>query len=550
MASDWETKGTPDWLRPAGEQAGLGYYVEVIRERIGVLIAIVVTTVAAAAVYLLTADDVYQGEASVLISPASADDPLLSSLGVFRESNDPTRVVETAATLATSLNVAERARESLGSRESAEALQNRVEAEPLASSDLVLITAEAPSGREAAELANAFADGLVEDRTDSFHAEIDAVLPTLEGQLSEDPGQAGLTPDRTLSSDIARLEALRQVPDNTVRVEERATPAASPSFPRPMLTIAGALIAGTILGIAGAFAVQTLDPRLRREEQLRSRYRLPILARIPRELGRKNRPLGPAALSLPTKEAYRTLRANITAARRDSQAPHSILITGSSPSEGKTTTAINLAGSLALAGNNVILIEADLRRPAIADALGIKVRTGVVSTMLENTTIDEALITTPALGPSLQLLLADYKGGWMSELFSLHAAQRLLDQAKERAEFVIVDSPPLNTVVDTLPLARQVDQVVIVTRLGHTRLDKLPELAELLASNGIAPLGFALVGTERGESDYYHDDANALPPEHFGEELPSAPPASAAADGEAPAPDEAPTRATTRRARS
>jgi receptor protein-tyrosine kinase len=182
-------------------------------------------------------------------------------------------------------------------------------------------------------------------------------------------------------------------------------------------------------------------------------------------------------------------------------------VTGSSPSEGKTTTAINLAGSLALAGNRVILIEADLRRPAIGSALGITVDKGVVSTLLENTTLEEALVTTDSFGPSLELLLADYKGGWMSELFSLHAAQRLLATAKARADFVIIDSPPLTTVVDTLPLARQADDVLIVTRLGTTRIDKLPELAELLASNGITPLGIALIGTDRRESGYYYHDS-------------------------------------------
>jgi capsular exopolysaccharide synthesis family protein len=506
MAKDLDNRVAPNWLRPAGEQGGLTYYVQVIRERIWIVVTILLVTLAGAGAYLVMADDVYEGEARLLITPQPADDALAASLGLPLATNDPTRDVETASTQAKGLDVAERAREELGLDATARTLQRRVTVEPIATSNLVSLTAEGPTAVEAAELANAFASAFLAERRDALHAKVDELLPAYESQL-QDSGNTGVAPDSSLQTDIARLRAFRAGPDPTVDIEELAVPATSPVSPRPALTIVGAMIAGLVLGVAGAFAAQTLDPRLRREEQLRSRYSLPILARVPRDTGRKGRPLGPGLLSLPTKEAYRTLRANITAARQNSQAPHAVLVTGSSPSEGKTTTAINLAGSLALAGNRVILIEADLRRPAIGSALGITVDKGVVSTLLENTTLEEALVTTDSFGPSLELLLADYKGGWMSELFSLHAAQRLLATAKARADFVIIDSPPLTTVVDTLPLARQADDVLIVARLGTTRIDKLPELAELLASNGITPLGIALIGTDRRESGYYYHDS-------------------------------------------
>jgi capsular exopolysaccharide synthesis family protein len=506
MAKDLDNRVAPSWLRPAAERGGLTYYVQVLRERIWIVVAILLFTLAGSGAYLLIADDVYEGTARLLITPQPSDDALAASLGLPLATNDPTRDVETTATQATSLDVAERAREALGLTATARSLQRRVNAEPIASSNLVSLTAEGPTAVEAAELANAFATGFLEERAAALHREVDQLLPSYQAQLQAST-DAGAT-DATLRTDVARLEAFRDGQDPTVDIEEEAVPATAPVSPRTTLTIAGALIAGLVLGVAGAFAAQTLDPRLRREEQLRSRYSLPILARVPRDTGRKGKPLGPGSLAVPTREAYRTLRANITAARSDSRVPHAVLVTGSSPSEGKTTTAINLAGSLALAGNRVILIEADLRRPAIGSALGISVDKGVVSTLLENTTLEEALVTTDAFGPSLEFLLADYKGGWMSELFSLHAAQRLLATAKARADFVIIDSPPLTTVVDTLPLARKADDVLIVTRLGTTRIDKLPELAELLASNGITPLGIALIGTERSESGYYYHDTD------------------------------------------
>ena len=145
----------------------------------------------------------------------------------------------------------------------------------------------------------------------------------------------------------------------------------------------------------------------------------------------------------------------------------------------------------------MILIEADLRRPAIGEALDVTAEHGVVSVLIESHELEDALVTSPASGSNLGLLLADYEGGWISELFALPAARKLIEDAKELADYVIIDSPPITDVIDALPLATYVDDVLIVVRLGKTQLGKLAQLGELLAENGIRPIGFAVVGTER-----------------------------------------------------
>jgi capsular exopolysaccharide synthesis family protein len=510
MTDRSDTARPPEWLRPPTEQAGLSYYVEVLRERLVLIAAAVALALLAAGAYLATADNVYKAEADLLITPAPSDDELLATLGVLRASNDPTRDVETAARLVATTGVAERVQKELGLARSPTSLLNDVTAEPVAESAIVAVSAEAPTAQGAADLANAFAKEALADRTRKIHQRIDQILPQVESDLQA--GNSGVVPGLSLREEAARLQFLRSAPDPTISIETQAVPPNTPASPKPKLTLAAAAIAGLILGIAGAFAAQTLDPRLRREGQLRSRYQLPILARVPKQpQSRRGGPLSPAAIAPPTREAYRTLRANVTAARRLRGEPQSILVTGSSPSEGKTTTAINLAASLAMAGSRTILIEADLRRPAIGSTLGISVERGVVSALLENASLEESLSTASPFGPHLQLLLADYEGGWISELFSLDAAQRLVEEAKSLADFVVIDSPPLTAVVDTLPLARQADDVVIVSRLGLTRLDKLHELAELLAANGITPRGFALIGTSHPERSYSYY-AGAEPP--------------------------------------
>jgi capsular exopolysaccharide synthesis family protein len=499
-----ERRRKAEWLEPPEEELGLKRYVDTIRERIWLVLIVTVLTTAVAVAYVLTAAKTYEAEADLLITPVSSD--TLPSLPLIRDSADPTRDVQTAARLVTNNDVAERVRAELKLTKSAEDLLHQVDAEPVAQSNIVAVTASDHSGEEARDLANAFADAAVAEQTDQLHSEIDNQISGLEAQLGE--GQA---PE--LSARLAELQALRTGPDPTIRVETQADLPQGPAKPRPVLTIAGGLFAGIVLGIAGAFLVQILDPRLRREEQLRRRYRLPILARVPRESSRGRHPLRPQNLSSAAAEAYRALRASLDTPESRSGRSRAILVTGPSPSEGKTTTALNLASSLALAGRRVILIEADLRLPALAEAAGIEQpETGVVSVLIENTALTDALVPSPTYGQNLQLLVADSSGSWAAELFSIPAAQQLIDDARELADYVVVDSPPLTEVVDALPLARKCDEVLIVTRLGQTRLERIARLGEVLSDNGIRPVGFAVVGTPRpGRSDYrYYTEAPEL----------------------------------------
>jgi capsular exopolysaccharide synthesis family protein len=482
------------WLEPPEEELGLKRYVETIRERIGLVIVVALITTVAAVAYVVIAPKTYSAEADLLITPVASD--TLPSLPLIRQSADPTRDVETAARLVTTTNVANRVRDQLQLKESADDLLKKVTAEPVAQSNIVAVRAEEHSRSEARDLATAFAEATVTEQTDKLHNEIASQITGLQAQ-----GPQGALGDR-----LAELQALSEGPNPTVRVETPADLPQSAAKPRPVLAITGGILAGLVVGIAGAFAAQILDPRLRREEQLRRRYRLPILTRVPKETSLRDQPLGPRKLSPAAAEAYRTLRGTLDRPNIGGRS-RAILVTGPSPMEGKTTTALNLACSLALAGRRVILIEADLRRPSLGQALGMEEKhAGVVSVLIEETKLKDALMQSAAYGQNLQVLLADFSGGWIAELFSTPAAQQLIDDARSLADFVIIDSPPLTQVIDALPLARKCDEVLIVTRLGRTRLDQLSRLADLLADNDITPTGFTVTGTvrrRRGDYRYY-----------------------------------------------
>jgi non-specific protein-tyrosine kinase len=510
------------WRRPQRGVSGLERYYGTIKERLGLIALITVVTTLIAGAYLAVATDQYRAEAELLVVPASRDDTTLNGIFVIRESSDPTRDVQTAASLVDGLNVARRVDQQLDYPGTPEDLKAKVTAEPVAQSNIVAVTAVADSPELARDIANGFANGVVAERSEIVRVEADKQISALQEQIdaAEEAGDS----TEALEESLVGLQKLRTTGDPTLRVETEATAPSSPFSPRPMLTLIAGVLGGLILGIGGAFAMSALDPRLRREEQLRELYSLPILARVPKErraptftLGkrrfgigpreRERRALPPGELSAATLESFRTLRTMLAAQRRDDGNSRSILVTGPSPSEGKTTTAINLASSLALAGNRVILIEADFRRPTVGQALGVRARVGIGDVLLGNVALEDALVLAPPFGDNLCALLVDRADDWLAEVLSLPAAQALLEDAKRLADYVVLDSPPLTQVIDAMPLARQVDDVVLVCRLGSSNLTQLAHLGDLLDQNGIKPAGFVVVGGPAPEESSYYREA-------------------------------------------
>jgi succinoglycan biosynthesis transport protein ExoP len=506
-----------NWLKPAFEQSGASRYLQTLRERAWLIVLTVLVTTGAAVAYVVTADDVYEAEADVLVTPVPPEDTRLAGLALLRDSADPSRDVETAARLITARDVEQKVEEKLG------VTNPDVTAAPVADSNVVTITARASEPVLAQKLANGFAKTAIEKRTKDFHAQLDQAISSLRARVGE-PAASDAQPGSP-ADELLQLESLRQVPDPTLRLETPAEAPESPSWPKPALSIAAGIIAGLMLGVGGVFGIQLLDPRLHREEDLRSLYNLPLLARIPAERARRKRglpllghipgidnrgdrdrpdPLSPQHVSPAGVEAFRSLRFALAAAQDHREGSGSLLVTSASPGEGKTTVAVNLAASLALAGKNVVLIDADLRRPGVRAALGCAPpRHDIMKVLLEGVPLSEALVTADGFGGNLRALLADESKDWLADRLSLPAARELIGDAKELAEYVIIDSPPLLEVTDAVPLAQRADGVLLVVRLGSSHLDRLSRLGEMLAHQGITPVGTVLVGVSQPRRDYY-----------------------------------------------
>ena len=149
------TEPSPDasWLNPSMEEQGLARYVSTLRERKWLIALTVLVTTLAAVAYVLTANKVYNAEADLLITPISNSDPTLAGLGLISTSSDPTRDVETASKLVTSTTVAKRVKAKLHDSRTAEQLLGTVSVAPVATSNIVAVTAEGGSPKEAQQLA-------------------------------------------------------------------------------------------------------------------------------------------------------------------------------------------------------------------------------------------------------------------------------------------------------------------------------------------------------------------------------------------------------------
>ena len=508
MANVNASGGTgPSWLGPDSEQSDFRRHLVTLRHRGWLIVATVVLALIVAGVYVETATPVYQASSSLLVTAVPSGGSIPTNLpGLLYQSADPTRDIQTAATVVDSMTTARAVQRALRLPQSPATILNKISVQPVSDSNVLAVTAQADSAAGAARLANSFAHQTIAVRTAQFRAAVDQQIAGVKAQIAASPrtsttptASGGTSPTQQLTE----LQTLRGAPLPDMSISALATPPTGRISPRATLSAAAALIVGLVLGILGVLALEAFDLTLRREDQLKSLFRLPILARVPREnegrswgLRATPEPRPPDSLSFPTLEAFRTLRAMALASRSPGDpVPRSLLVTSAAPSEGKTTTALNLAASLAGSGSSVILIEGDLRKPAIGSTLGLAAPYDVTSVVTGEVPLERALVTSER-HPGIQFLLAEGIGskGTSGDALFLPTATAMLRDARELADFVIVDSPPLLAVIDALELAREADSVLIVAQLGRTDLRRLSALGSLLAEAHITPAGIALIG--------------------------------------------------------
>jgi polysaccharide biosynthesis transport protein len=310
---------------------------------------------------------------------------------------------------------------------------------------------------------------------------------------------------------------------SNIRVVDQARVPLRPVSPNIPRYLEFALLIGLIGGTALVFGLEAIDTTVRSPDQAESISGLPTLAVIPLQPGSDEVVTGIARTHLLKKappdkvqvlqltshhkphsevaEAYRALRTSVLL----SSAPHpprSIMITSPIPQDGKTTTSLNLAIVLAQQGKRILLVDADMRRPGIHVAFGLKDKLGLSNVLTGSSTTSDVLHST--VQPNLFVIPAGPIPPQPSELLSSAAMQDLLLKWREEFDHMIIDSPPVISVTDAVLLSTQMDAVILVIRSGQTSTAHVRRACNLLQSVNAGVLGIVVNAADLESPYYYH----------------------------------------------
>lgn len=293
-------------------------------------------------------------------------------------------------------------------------------------------------------------------------------------------------------------------PDARVIVEQRASIPTAPTVPNPKRNIAAGLAGGLILGFGLALLRDRLDNTVKRRETLEEITNVGLVGSIPLDKDRrKDTPISFENNNSAIAEAFRKLRTNLQFLNVDNP-PRMIVITSSTPAEGKSTTAINIALALAEAEYNVVLVDGDMRRPSVDKYLGLVGSVGFSTVLSGGASLSEVLQTTKF--SRLTVLTAGAVPPNPSELLGSQSAKKVLSELRQQFDYVIIDSSPLLAVTDGAILATNADGALIMARFGETKREQLAHAVGILDSVGASLLGSVFTLTpSRGHSYYSYN---------------------------------------------
>ncbi|WP_081323056.1 polysaccharide biosynthesis tyrosine autokinase [Microbacterium testaceum] len=439
----------------------LSDHIRILRKNWLLITAITLIGLGVATAYTLTRTPTYESSSTIFVSTQGG-----STTAELQEGSNFTQArINTYVGLVTTPAVLDPVIASLGLPQTADDLANEVKASATLNSTLITVAVTDTNAQRAASVANSIASSLAQ------------VVPQLEPAVD-----GGTSP--------VRLSLVRN-----------AQPALRPASPNvPVNILLGALV-GLAIGL-GAGALRTaLDNRVRTPREAEQITNAPAIGAIAYDAKAKERPLIVHADPLsPRAESFRGLRTNLQFL--DMGGRSSFVITSSIPSEGKSTTAINLAIALADAGKRVALLDTDLRKPKVAEYLNVEGGAGLTDILIGRAEVKDVML--PWGGRSLYVLPSGKIPPNPSELLGSQRMSALLEMLEEKFDVVLCDAPPLLPVTDAAIITRVTSGAIMVVSAGRTTKHQLKGATEALNTAGAKIAGFVMsMVPTRGPDSYY-----------------------------------------------
>ena len=472
-------------------------YGRVVLRRKWIVITAVATALLGAWAMSLLQDPIYRAEAQMLVEPRSGEavfqeDPALNVQNLERGIQTEIKVLE-------GQQVRERVQQDLG----LEALPPEVNATPVGSTDVVSVTVRSKDPRTAQVLADGYVQAYSatrrEQAIDSLEAagtELQNTLDDLQEQVeaADDSQRAALIAQRaTFKERLDQLQVDAALTTGGASVVQPADLPDEPVEPQPLRTAALAGVIGLLLGLGAAFLIDHLDDSIRTAEDVESLTATPVLAVVPVEPPPDNRPI---ALSEPHEfavEIFRGLRTNVQFLGLD-RPLRTIQVTSSLPTEGKTTTVSNLAVVLAQAGHEVLVVDADLRKPMLHEVFSTPAAPGFTELLLGGSR--EAAVHHVEQG--LDVIPAGIVPPNPSEMLSSSRVGVLIEDLSKSYDYVLIDSAPILPVADAVALSRAVQGVLLVAQANRTSKGDVAEGLARLERVGARLIGVVLNRAQAG----------------------------------------------------
>jgi succinoglycan biosynthesis transport protein ExoP len=497
-------------MADSGAEPTLRAYLMVLRRRRWWVVVITLLGLGASLALSVTSQKQYTASAQLLVQSVGVDQAL-STVQTPVTSTD----VQTELQLVTSAQVQHTVKSKLGSAPP-------VSAAEIGQTNVIAVTAVGTTPARAALVANTYARAFVSTVTAStisnltaaenqLNSQINSITnqvkhldPTTDAaQLSALSAQAGV-----LKQQLAQLQVAGAEASSSLEFVTPALAPAAPSSPKPVEDALLGLLIGLVIGIGAAFLRDSLDDTINSIDAAERVSGTPVLAAVPVVTSWKKRE-NPMVVSVtePTSseaEAYRSLRTSLQFARQ-ARKLRTILVTSPSASEGKTATLANLGAVFAQAGERVVLVSCDLRRPRLSQFFEASDPAELVSVLLGQQSLDDALRPVPGNDRLWTL------GAWAvspnpTELLSGERMRDVLTALEERFDLVLIDSPPVLPVSDAVILTAYADAVLLVVAAGQTRRNELKRTIERFAQTNAPVLGVVLnkVARQNGYGDYGH----------------------------------------------